>query len=481
MGNRFTIKDFFLTLFLLAVISVIALLWGQFSYLNQQIAGINQQLQTVNQQQVQQNALLKQISTGNTGGPAATTASQNIRQTLPDGSQYVDYPNPPTLPNNPYLQPDFSAGDWLVGNFRAEPATLTPYVVKDLYGEIAQQWVLESLIAIDPNTLEYIPWLAESYRISADGLTITYKLRKNICFSDGSPITAQDVVFSFNTTMNPEVDFAERSFFTEVKSCTAVGTDTVIFKFTQPYFLSLYITGGMQIIPQKNYQFSSGDQFNNRGRLLVGSGPYMLDHWTAGQQMVFVRNPNSGGRGRHLTGLFIASSLIRRRKCSPIWPGDIDAIDITPGVDPEEWVKYTADPDFVKNNLYYKFYSLDTGFWFINWNLRKPEFSDRLTRTALTMLVDRDSIVKTLLHGLGMQVTGPFSPISPQNDPSIKPIPFDPVGAQIFGSGGLAHGTGWCAGAQWNRISFPASDAHGRPALRGYCQLYQAATRHCRN
>ncbi|HMD55264.1 MAG TPA: ABC transporter substrate-binding protein, partial [Phycisphaerae bacterium] len=431
MGNRFTIKDFFLTLFLLAVISVIALLWGQFHYLNQQIAGINQQLGTVNQQQVQQNALLKQISTGGTEvSPAATPAgAQNIRETLPDGSQYVDYPNPPVLPNNPSAQPDFAAGDWLVGNFRAEPEMLTPYVVKDLYGQIAQQWVLESLVTVDPNTLEYIPWLAESYRISADGLTITYKLRKNICFSDGSRVTAQDVVFSFNTLMNPGVDCApERSFFTDVKSCTAVGTDTVVFKFTQPYFLSLFITGGLQIIPEKSYRFTSGDQFNNRGTLLLGSGPYMLDHWTAGQQMVFVRNPNYWGPRPAFDRIIYRFIINPQAEMQSYLAGDIDAIDITPGVDPEMWVKYTADTDFVKSNLYYNFYSLDTGFWFINWNLRRPEFSDRLTRTALAMLVDRDAIVKTFLHGLGMQVTGPFSPISSQNDPSIKPIPFDPAG-----------------------------------------------------
>ncbi|HTV46916.1 MAG TPA: peptide-binding protein [Phycisphaerae bacterium] len=432
MGNRFTIKDFIFTLLLIAVISVIALLWGQFKYLNQQITGINQQLQTVNDQQIQQSTLLNKIITG--GPTPATTMpaqTQNIRETLPDGSQYVYYPNPPTIPNNPSTQPDYAEGDWLVGNFPAEPTTLTPYVVKDLYGAIAQQWVLESLVNIDPNTLEFIPWLAESYRISADGLTITYKLRKNACFSDGSPVTAQDVVFSFNTIMNPDVDCAQvRGYFEFVKSCTAVGTDTVIFKFTQPYFLSLYETGGMQIIPEKYYQFIKGSDFNNRGTLLVGSGPYKLDQWTAGQQMVFVRNPHYWGPRPAFDRIVYRFILNPQAELQSYLNGEIDAIDITPGVDPEIWNKYTADPDFVKNNLFYKFFSLDTGFWFIGWNELKPEFTDRQTRTALAMLVDRDSIVKTFLHGLGTHITGPFSPISPQNDPGIKPIPYNPAEAR---------------------------------------------------
>jgi peptide/nickel transport system substrate-binding protein len=432
MDSRFTIKDFFFTILLLGVIAVIVLLWGQFSYLNSQITGLNQQLQTINQQQTQQNSLFNQItSPGPTVWAPSTTAAQNIRETLPDGSQYVDYPNLPVLPNNPYAQSDYAAGDWLVGNFAAEPETLTPYVVKDLYGQIAQQWVLESLIIVDPNTLQYEPWLAQSYRISADGLTITYKLRKDACFSDGSPVTAEDVVFSFNTIMNPDVDCAQiRSFFVDVKSCTAEGTDTVVFKFTRPYFLSLFETGGMQIIPQKTYQFTSGNEFNNRGRLLVGSGPYILKEWDSGQQMILVPNPNYWGPRPTFNRIVYRFIINPQAELQSYLDGEIDAIDVTPGVDPDEWLKYTADPDFVKNNLFYKFYSLDTGFWFVGWNELKPMFKDVQTRIALTMLVDRDSIIKTFLHGMGRQVTGPFDPLSPQNDPSIKPIPFDPIGAQ---------------------------------------------------
>ena len=445
MNNRLGIKDIFFAVLLFAVIVVGVMALGQFNYLNRQIINLGQQLQSVNQQQLQQTTDLQEIinkgfrvtgsgtNNGSGSGPTATTApvEPNIRETLPDGSQYVDYPNLPVFQNDPTKQPDYAPGDWQVDNLGNEPENVVPFVTRDYGAEVVQGWVLESLVTMDPYTLQYDPWLAESYRISADGLTITFKLRKGICFSDGSPITAQDVVFSYNTIMNPDVDAApDRSFFSNIQSCTAVGKDTVIFKFRQPYFLSLAIAGGMQIIPENVYHFTSGNQFNSRGTLLAGSGPYVLKEWVPGQEMVFARNTHYWGPSPTYYPTF--DRIVYRFILNPqaemqsYLNGEIDFV----APEGEQWFKYTSDPDFVKNNSCYEYYRIDFGFVYIGWNLTKPMFQDVETRTALAMLIDREGIIKTYMYGMAKQVTGPFNPLSPQNDPNIKPIPYDPVEAQ---------------------------------------------------
>ena len=85
---------------------------------------------------------------------------------------------------------------------------LTPFIVKDMSGQMAQGPVLESLVAMNPQTLDFEPALADWYEISADGLRFKFHLRPQVVFSDGVPMTADDVVFSFNTVMNEDVDCA---------------------------------------------------------------------------------------------------------------------------------------------------------------------------------------------------------------------------------------------------------------------------------
>jgi len=437
MNNRLGIKDIFFAVLLIAVIVVGILALVQFTYMNRQIINLGTQLQNVNQEQLAQTSQLQQIiskgivAAGPGGGSSSTTttpAEQNIRETLPDGSQYVDYPNPPVFKNDPTKLPDYAPGDWLVDNLGEEPPNIIPFIANDYGAQIVQSWVLESLVTQDPYTLQFDPWLAESYRISADGLTITFKLRKNICFSDGSPITAQDVVFSYNTIMNPDVNAAPyRSYISNIQSCTAVGKDTVIFKFKQTYFLSLGFAGGMPIVPEKVYKkLVDTNEFNNPPQItLEGSGPYIFKEWVPGQQMVFVRNTHYWGEYPTFDRIVYRFILNPQAEMQSYLNGEIDYV----APEGEQWFKYTSDPDFVKHNIYYKYYRINFGFSFIGWNLTKPMFKDVQTRTALAMLVDREGIIKAFLYGMAKQVTGPFNPLSPQNDPTIKPLPYDPVGA----------------------------------------------------
>ena len=96
-------------------------------------------------------------------------------------------------------------GKQFVDVFSATVKSLTPLISGDLYSDTIQRYVLDTFLRVDPNTLEFVPWVAERWEISENGLVYTFYMRDDVVFSDGHPMTAEDVVFTYNWTMNPEI------------------------------------------------------------------------------------------------------------------------------------------------------------------------------------------------------------------------------------------------------------------------------------
>ncbi len=441
MDNRFTLKDFiFLCLF---VFVILAICWTsyQFNYQEGKLNDLQSQLQKLNDGQKEQIATLGQIrdalrhgaqvnSNGNADtmpANASTSVDARIRRTNPDGSLYVYYPTPPKSPHDPLAAPDYATGDWLVQNLNDEPKVISPYIPRSYSSQLVQAPVLESMLATNPDTFEPEPVLAESYYVSTDGLTLRFVLRKSICFSDGVPITAADVLFSFNTIMNPGVDCAPyRGYFDNVKACNKIDDRTIEFKMSKPYFLAAQYLGGISIIPEHVYKFSKPADFNNQGEVLVGSGPYKVDHWDRGQQLVLARNDKYWSDRPTFDKLVFKFIINPQAAFQSFQNEQIDSDD----PDAEQYAKFSEDAEFTKKFTLYKFPRPDMGYTYVGYNLVKPMFKDKLTRQALAMLIDRDAIIHTFLKDLAMPISGPFSPMTPQHDQSIAPLPHDPEGAK---------------------------------------------------
>ncbi len=446
MENRFSIKDFFYFTLLIIALVLLGFILSSINYQTSQTASLRQQLKSASRQEIAAIEKIHAVSSGavaseSTYGKNSIKASQaaDIRETLPNGDRYICYPNPPIFPGSPYNLPNYAPGDWLVQNLGEEPHSLIPYVPRSAAANNVQGLVLESLLARNPVNLHWDPWLARSYQVSKNGLKITFELRHRARFSDGTPVLASDVVFSFNTMMNPQVNDPQNwPYYSDVKSCRAVGKFTVIFTFKHPYFKTLENVGSFSIIPEHIYKFTSAKVYNSRSRLLVGSGPYMLKSWTPGQRMVLVKNLRYWGPP--ITFQRIVYRFIQNPQAAlaTYLKGGIDS----DGVEPSQWLKYTARPGFTKKNHCYKYLTSSSGFIYLGWNLNNPLFKDRRTRTALAMLIDRNAIIKTFMHGMALPVNGPFNPLSPQNDPNIKAIPYNPAKAKA-----MLRQAGWQTGA----------------------------------
>ncbi len=150
-------------------------------------------------------------------------------------------------------------GDWLIYHLGAEPGTLNPITATDAYEGIVNGGnVYETLIKRDNDTLELKPLLAESWTISEDKLTYTFKIKKGVKWHDGVPFTAADIVFSYKTIMDPKVDAPQlRSYYQEIKDVRAIDDYTVRFTYARPYFLALEFCGGIPIVPK--HIFENGD------------------------------------------------------------------------------------------------------------------------------------------------------------------------------------------------------------------------------
>src|SRR5258706_15674232 len=147
-----------------------------------------------------------------------TNEISQLRRTIQSGVRISDTPTTQSLaggwtPRGDFFKyekaaqqkPDYAPGDWYVDAFPVKVPILTPHIVQDLYGMYVDGRVCEWLLTYDPYTLDYVGVLAESWKVSDNGLTGTFKLRQGVTFSDGHPFTADDVVFTYNWVMNPKV------------------------------------------------------------------------------------------------------------------------------------------------------------------------------------------------------------------------------------------------------------------------------------
>ncbi|MDX9971352.1 MAG: peptide-binding protein [FCB group bacterium] len=316
-------------------------------------------------------------------------------------------------------------GDWVVSRLPLEMAHLNPLVSNDAYGRAIYTLIYESLLERDNATLQLGPGLAESHEISPDHLTYTFKLRDGIKFSDGAPLTAEDVKFSFDKLMDPAVDAADlRNYFLTVDRCEVVDPLTVRFVCKEPYFKMLITLGeDLKIVPK--HIFETGD-FNTHpnNRKPIGSGPYVMDSWDTNRQIVLSRNENYWGKKPHILKRVYKIITDDNAALQVLERGDLDTMGLTA----EQWDRRAKRPEFEaqfdKLAYYTPFHS------YIGWNTRQPQLSDKRVRRALTMLLNRELILDKIFYGMGVVVSNSFFIESNEYNKDLKPLPFSPADAK---------------------------------------------------
>ncbi len=329
------------------------------------------------------------------------------------------------------LPSDFADGNELILVWNSEPQTLTPFVSRDAYATRVYREVMEQLVWTDAETLKTVPGLAKSWEVSGDGLTIKFYMFENATFSDGHPVTSEDVVFTYDLIMNPEIDApVTRSYLSEmIESCSALDEYTVEFKLKKVYFDSVGITGGNWVLPKHIYGNYAPDVYNTKIReKCVGSGPWVLEDWANGEKLVLARNENYWGPKPAMDRQTIRFIKSEQAEWQEFRAENVHMV----GPTSEQWTQYKDTEWMQENSEAFKYYSPLGGYGYIGYNLRNPILGDKLVRQALTMLIDREELIDTLRQGLGQIVSGPFFFAGDQYNNDLEPWPFDPEVASEF-------------------------------------------------
>ena len=332
----------------------------------------------------------------------------------------------------PMKNKDYATGDWVIYPFAQTVSKLTPLISSDIYQSVIAEHVMESLAVRDPQTLVWKPMLAASWTVSEDGLTITFKLRDNVTFSDGEPFTSADIVFSYNWIMNPKVAAPrDRAYYDKVQSVTANGPYEVTFVLAEPYFQGFDICAGMTILAQHFYSQFTEAQFNESTGLLFGTGPYKLSvdpiTWKPGEGKIeLIRNEKYWGVAPALDRVIYREILDDNARLVAFRNGELDRY----GPTPQQYVALKKDKQLNADKNVFEFETISGGYRYIAWNQmlegQPTVFADKRVRQAMTMLTNRQQMAKNLMVGLATPCSGPFHRLGKQANPEVKLWPYAP-------------------------------------------------------
>ncbi len=330
-------------------------------------------------------------------------------------------------------RPDYASGDWLMLAFGTGLRTITPLVSSDAYASEVQNYVLESLLTRDPDTLEWRGLLAEAWEVSPDGMVITFQLRRDLNFSDGQPLTAHDVAFTFSFIMDETIAAPRsRAYLSRIEQVTALDDYRVEFRFAEPYFNSLQLAATLEVLPAHFYRQFLDDPrtFNESRGLLLGSGPYRLSDpqgWTPDQGRVELeRNPRYWGPVDPPFDRIVWRVI--ENDSARLTTFRNQEIDLY-GARPREYQRLLDDDALMQRSHHFTYMSPTAGYSYIAWNQQRrgepTRFADRRVRLAMGYLTDVERVIEEVMLGYAERAVSPFGPRSPQHDPANQLLPFD--------------------------------------------------------
>ncbi len=282
--------------------------------------------------------------------------------------------------------------------------TSTLQVLRRIYLPLARE------VRLHDGTSEFEPRLAKSWTHSEDGRAITFHLRETT-WSDGTPITAEDVRFTWKAQTSPETAWANADVKKAIHDVTVEDDRTVTFHFDRVYpeAMADAVEGG--ILPKHVFGQVPWDQWRTYdwSKARVGSGPFLLERYEPGTEITLTRNPAFFRRDRPYLDRLVFRIIPDRGNL--LLQMQAGAVDLVEGIPPSR-------ADALRKTPQVQVFDLETSNYdYIGWNEARPPLDDPEIRRALTLAIDRQGIVEELLYGHGVVSAGPV--------PSAYPVPVE--------------------------------------------------------
>ncbi|MCB9285695.1 MAG: ABC transporter substrate-binding protein [Lewinellaceae bacterium] len=362
----------------------------------------------------------------------------------------------------------------------AEPDRLNIPLSTSSYTRIVGNNIFQNLLSIDPETLEIIPQLAKSRPEAtpinegpyAGGMAYTFEIHEEATWDDGSPVTANDFIFTLKAALNPQVPApAYRAYLSFIKDIQVDADNPRRFTVltNQKYIIGEEAIGAaLPVMPAYLYdpegllkdiplasladeneakklaeederlaEFASlftSPKFSREKEGISGSGPYRFDSWETGQRIILSKKENYWGDAladEYPTLAGYPDKIIFRPIPDPnaaittLKDGQIDAMA---NIAPNDF-KALQENEFTAAR--YNFYSPPLlGNTFIYVNTRNPKLSDKRVRHALAYAIDVPEIIAAVYNGMGTPYASPVHPSFAYYNKDLKPIPYDPEKAR---------------------------------------------------
>jgi peptide/nickel transport system substrate-binding protein len=300
------------------------------------------------------------------------------------------------------------AGGALRVALHLEPTTLDPHGPIHATGVQIDKVVFESLVQLDQSGAAR-PLLASSWQTSPDGKAWTFKLRDGVKFHDGTPFGAEAVKYSFDRVWDKSAGGASGpAFLGPFERAEVVDRLTVRLHFTRPYpaLLDGLETGYLAIVSPEAVK-KHGKEF---GQNPVGTGPYLFESWTRGQQVILKRNPAYAWAPAHMKhqGPGHVDQIVYRfipehqTRLATLEKGEVDLIGRAPGPDV---ARLREDKRFA---VYLNMFKGAPTMFLVN--AARPPTSELAVRQAMLYATNREAVVKAVTFGISTPAHGPLKP-----------------------------------------------------------------------
>jgi ABC-type transport system substrate-binding protein len=320
--------------------------------------------------------------------------------------------------------------------------TLDPAIAYDEYSLYAGTYLYDTLLGYEPavdattgTSLE--PHLAESFTLAPDGRVYAFTLRPDLRFSDGRPCVAGDFKYALERVLaEPTSPFPQ--FITGIEGAAAVAagqaTEAAGIRVLDDRHLEIHL-----VEPDASFPYVLAMKFatplsrayieslaaEDVRRSPLGTGPFVLEHWSEGERLVFARNPHYWDPNRpYLDGLIMIESLTRDTAFLKFQSGELDTLDRLPSPD---YIFVAGHPGW--QPFLYSVPRMD--IYGAKLNCARPPFSDKRVRQAFNYALNKDHQVK-LHNGRAIPAHGMLPPRMPGYNSALAPYPHDPARARAL-------------------------------------------------
>jgi peptide/nickel transport system substrate-binding protein len=273
--------------------------------------------------------------------------------------------------------------------------------------------IFDTLVRLADNGRDFVPELAESWRV-VDPTTWQFKLRRGVKFHNGEEFNAEAIKFTLDGVLEPERKTRQRPTYAAFKEVRVDDPYTVSFITHKPYAITLTQIQALMIMPPGYVKKVGWEEF---GRKPVGTGAFKLREWQKDVRVVLEAHDGYWKGKPRVRTLAFKPIPEDASRIAALQRGEVDIIDALP-YDRIREIEGSPTLRISQRQGEQIYIGLDT--------LRFDPFKKREVRQALNYAVNADSIVKSLLLGYGVRLNGPFFPVTPGYDATLKPYPYEP-------------------------------------------------------